>query len=231
MEARLRLGGKALGSGSLYRHLERTRVDEFFDTGSLYLTTLAHCQTHPIVSRRDPREGQTNFSMQDGDLMMAGISKAGGRSYLLSTSISCGKDIQTRFGTDSWIEIFDVAGFADAVAKVLGCKAEPLVGGCLYTDVKQVDDVAPFPLNDIFAPLQKALEIGEPEAVAEFHNTNKKICQLGAELVGDNAFFMKDRVPYEIEDEVRFAWFVDQPVKPRPFLCPDARDFCNPGHK
>jgi hypothetical protein len=221
---------QSLASGSVYRHLERKWVHEFFHIGSLRLTTLAYCREHDISSRADPRDGRINFSIRDNRQTMAGVSTAGLRSHMLCASMSCAGAIQNRFNTDGWIEIVDVAGFADAVADAIDCTGEALVGGCRYVDIKEVNKDAASPISDYIAPLFKATSDPTADTAAEFYKMNAQIAQFAEGRLGDNAYFMKDRVPYEVEEEVRFVWPVDHAVDgPKIFSCLGARQFCRAG--
>jgi hypothetical protein len=221
-----------LASGSVYRHLEQEWVEDFFRTGSLRLTTLAQCREHEISNRADPRDGRIDFSIRDDSQMMAGVNKAGLRSYMLCASRSCAEPIQRRFNTDSWIEILDVAGFSNAVAKAINCAGEPLFGCCRYVDRKEVNEKAESPISNCFASFHEAAH--NPTAdisdiSSEFAKANDQMAQLAEGPLGDKVYFMKDR-PYEVEEEFRFVWPVDHAVDdPKVFSCPGALQFCKAG--
>jgi hypothetical protein len=226
----MRAYGNSLESGSAYRHLEQKWVHEFFHTGTLRLTTLAYCREHEISSRADPRDGRINFSIRDNWQMMAGLSTAGQQSYMLCASKSRGPDIQNRFNTDGWIEIVDVAGFADAVAEAIGCSGAALVGSCRYVDAKEANKGTQSPISETISPLFTAVNDSAADIETEFRKANARIAQFAEGQIGDDAYFMKDRQPYEIEEEVRFVWPAKDVVDgPKVFSCPGAREFCKAG--
>ncbi|MGF6611715.1 hypothetical protein OKW45_006637 [Paraburkholderia sp. WSM4175] len=214
---------------SVYRHLPKIWANHFFDTGELLLTTLPKCREHEEESRRDGTDGKLSFAILDGQQIMAGLSIAGKSSYLLCTSCSCAEPIQQRFGTDSWIEIIDVQGFAQAVCRAVGSDTRPMFVPCRYLVDKSVTINAASPIADDFAEMCEAVTTGKTENIKQlFYETNARL-RARAEAFEHDVYFLKPADPYQIEEEFRFVWTVDAAVSgPKVFDCSEARQFCQP---
>jgi hypothetical protein len=218
-------------AGSVYRHLEQEFVRKFFKSGELRLTTLPKCRAHDDRARKDALDGKVNFSVREGDQMLAGIRVAGKRSFLLCASRSTASEVQDHFKTDSWIEIINVRGFADAVGKVVQATGKAQIDDCRYVQPKEVNEVAASQIiNEYMAQLYEASETPGADIHAASDALNEQIGRIIESSVGDDVYFMKNREPFAVEEEVRFVWLVDYDVAgPDTFFVPDAVQFCKRG--
>lgn len=214
-------------TGSVYRHMDKKWVDQFFETGELLLTTLPKCREHDVLNRADSRDGKLNFALADRQQMMAGISVVGARSYILCASHSAHAEVQSRFGTDSWIEIVDAHAFASAIAETLACTRPPKLSSCIYVDQKEVTREADYPLAHDLREMTEMCMSGDFSQVESiFHRTNERLASRTA-VFEDDAYFRKTAEPYRVEQEFRFVWFVDQDVSsPTVVRCEKARQWC-----
>ncbi|CBJ50358.1 hypothetical protein [Ralstonia solanacearum] len=212
---------------SVYRHLSKEWVNHFFETGELLLTTLPRCREHEEASRRDEADGKLWFALRDEHQIMAGISTAGACSYILCASQSHSAQVQQRFNTDSWIEIFNVQGFAQAVCRAVGSSKRPLFEPCRYAADKSVTRNATSLIATDVADMCEAIRAGKAEDIEQlFRQSNARLAARAAVFERD-VYFLKPADPYQVEEEFRFVWFLDEAVSgPKVFNCSEARQFC-----
>ena len=214
-----------------FRYLPTQYVEQFFADGSLLFTTYEKCRTHEDITRRDSREGKTNFYFPHAGHAVAGIQGVGKRSYMLCTSSTLNDDIRSRFEVDNWIEVVDPPAFAEAVSRVIPGFTRLQMAPCSYVAERSIARPVPTPVMPDPALLVEATRSGVPGAVEEAFHAMKQ--QMAARLeyeLGDTAYFLKEADPYAVEDEFRFVWTVDYEVRtPAIFRCPDAAQFCRPG--
>jgi hypothetical protein len=217
---------------SKYRYMQADYVESFFCDGSLLLTTYEKCRTHENLTRRDSREGKANFYFPHGSFVASGIQGVGKRSYMLCTSSTLSEGIMTRFGVDSWIEIVDPPAFADAISRAVpGCLSLRLAP-CQYVAVRSVERTTERPIMPDPTRLLEAASSGDSGAVeVAFHAMNREMADHLDEEMEDSTYFLKEAVPFEIEDEFRFVWTVDHDVvDPKVFICKEAAKHCVPWH-
>lgn len=214
---------------SVYRHLPRKWANHFFETGELLLTTLSKCREHEEASRKDETDGKLWFELRDRQQTMAGVSVAGARSYILCASQSCSTAIQQRFGTDSWIEIINAEGFAQAIRESVGSNNQPMFGPCRYAEDKSVTRDATTPITDDAAEMLEALRAGKTENIEQLFQQMRTRLAARAGAFEQDLYFLKPAVPYKVEEEFRFVWMLDGAVLgPKVFTCPKAIQYCKP---
>ncbi len=215
---------------TVYRYLDGKYADAFFKTGSLQLTTLAVCRSHPLESRADTGDGKLPYALKDGDQMMAGVSVAGRRSYMLCASFSNSSTLLDRFGTDSGIEIINPSKFAKAVADVLGCSEAPRLSACRYLSPKEFNEQARTSPTEVIQDLYRSTLVNNDDVVRDnFYKTGERLSDIVGDHLGDGAYFTKAADLYEIEQEFRFFWEVDHDVTGTKVIrCPEAIPYCRP---
>jgi hypothetical protein len=206
-------------------------VDKFFFDGSLLLTTYEKCRTHESLVRRDSREGKSNFHFTHGIHAVSGIQDVGKQSYMLCTSATLSEEIMMGFGVDSWIEIVDPPAFAEAVSRSIQGFIELRLAPCQYVSERSLERTTRRPVMPDPTPPVEAANRGDGEAVvAAFHAMNRSLADRLDEEMKDKTYFLKEAVPFEVENEFRFVWTVDhEVVVPRVFACKDAVKYCVPG--
>lgn len=224
---------RSADGSSKFRYLPTQYVDQFFADGSLLFTTYEKCRAHEDLTRRDAREGKTNFYFPHAGRVVAGISAVGKRSYMLCTSSTLSDDIKSRFQVDNWIEIVNPDAFADAVSRAIPGFIRLQKAPCRYVAERSIERSISTPIIPDHAPLIEATRSGVPGAVeAIFHAMNQQMADRLEDELGDETYFLKEADPYAVEDEFRFVWTVDHEVStPTVFKCPDAAKFCIPGRR
>lgn len=222
---------RSADESSKFRYLPTQYVEQFFSDGSLLFTTYEKCRTHEDLTRRDSREGKTNFYFPHAGHAVAGIHGVGKRSYVLCTSSTLNDDIRLRFQVDNWIEVVDPPAFAEAVSRAIPGFIRLQMAPCRYVAERSIERPISTPVMPDPAPLIEATRSGIPGAVeAAFHAMNQQMADRLEDELGDAAYFLKEADPYAIEDEFRFVWTVDHEVRtPTIFRCPEAAKFCLPG--
>jgi len=110
---------------TLFRYIAVTYIDRFFEEGTLQLTTYERCKSLEDAARRDVDDGKQQWTVSDGNYVVAGLQTVGRRSYLFCTSLR--SDI-THFTDRTCFAILDPIGFADAVACAIPTDEVGLVG-------------------------------------------------------------------------------------------------------
>lgn len=205
-------------------------VQRFLSEGTLLLTTYEKCRTHEDLTRRDAREGKTNFYFPHGNQVIAGIQGVGKRSYMLCTSSTLSDEILTRFEVDDWIEIVDPSAFAEAISRAIPGFLELRMAPCRYVSERSIERTTEKPIMPDPAQLLQAVHSGVAGAVdAAFHAMNREMADRLDDEMGDKTFFLKEESPFSVEDEFRFVWTVDhEVVAPKTFTCMEAVKYCVP---
>ena len=123
---------------TLYRYIDQNFVDDFFDNGNLYFTTIYNCRSHEDLIRKDETEGKAVFKAlpdvngdafdkshkhrislskegRDPQSMVAKVEFGFPNSFLLCLSSRGDNFTMRRFQTDSLFAITDMMGFIHAI--------------------------------------------------------------------------------------------------------------------
>lgn len=196
----------------VYRYMERQYVDQFFETGALMLSSVAAFQKHPDEARGDAAEGSAMVVASDGAHMF-GAYLLPTPAYILCGSTVLDKRLLKEFpGANACLEISDILGFANRVARRIGGFNAGTSGQCLYggrTLLRHTQE-DPFPLPE------------NPSAGIHMES----VVQAVAKHSSGEDFLLKDR-KYAHQAEYRFIWHVEPPTSERLLIhCPDAIPFC-----
>lgn len=202
----------------IYRYLEKTFVDSFFETGSLRISSFSTFAKHKDEERQDSKEGyglvvHRNNEGQ-GQTMVASISQ-GHNAYVLCGAMSFRPELAQAFGADSGFRINDSIGFSEAISKYIPGFYIGMEGPCLYLPRRTIDrDMGPVDLDSMkVSPEGKELDMG-------------KLFQAVFSAAGDDLFFLKsDRFAHQ--NEYRLLWHSPREVSGHiDIVCPEARQFC-----
>ena len=206
-------------------------VEQFFLDGSLLLTTYENCRTHEDLVRRDAREGKVNYHLLHGSQAVSGIQGVGKRSFMLCASSTLSAEMMTRFGTKNWIEIIDPLAFAEAISRKLPGFLQLRMAPCRYVSERSVERQTARPIMPDPAQLLQAARSGAYGGVeAAFHAMNRELADRLTDELDDDPYFIKEAVPFDVEDEFRFVWTVsDEVISPLVVNCKEASKYCLPG--
>lgn len=211
------------------RYLPAEYVDNFFARGELLLTTYEKCRTHEDLARRDVNEGKSNFFLRHGTQATAGIQGVGRNSYMLCTSLAWSEEVSRRFSTNCAFFIEDTEAFAHAIAKVLPGVQSLQHRACRYVNERSISGTIPNPLEPEASKLVEAARSGTGGIDKLFHELREAMSERLEEAVVDKTYFMKEAVPFAVEEEFRFVWTVDHAVgEPIVVTCPEAVQYCKP---
>jgi hypothetical protein len=212
----------------LARYLKKNRVDQFFGTGQLMLTTYARCKRHEDERRRDGNEGKAGFYFDGAGRAMAGITHAGANSFMLCCSLSESEQVMRRFGADDYIRIEDIDGFLEAVSKCIPGLMRIQAGRCEYRDERQVvgADTQPVLVGEQ-ALFDAAMGDDHQDIEALFYEAVRQRGQHIEHLLGHAPYFLKD-IEFAPEEEYRIVWTLDHEVTdPLHVHCPEAVRCCS----
>ncbi len=206
-------GGGVCLSVRVVRYMPLARVQEFFEDGSLFLSSFERFRQHPDERRRDPLEGHVNVRIQQGnaDGVVLGVSAQ--PTYVLCASLAESGVSHSKFG-GAGIVIEDAAAFLRAVAPSVPTCQVAYHGPCVYREDNRIDrcDPSPFVGPDQFE--DPALEWPRYyNALVWRHATY--------------ALFVK-RMTFAEEREYRFLWMCERSSGAAVVIqCPEARTLCS----
>ncbi len=209
-----------------FRYLQEDYVDAFFERGEILLTTYERCKSHEDESRRDQNEGKLNFNFTYGDQSVGGIHGVGRSSYMLCTSMIWSEELKQRFGTKSGFSINDVQAFCHAVSAVIPGAKKHIQGLRKYVDQRSMCGPISNPFEPEATNMFEAMRTGTGDTEAPFRKTQEAMSIRLHGHLSDKAYFMKEK-QFQIEQEFRFVWAVDQPVsEPIVMICRESVRHC-----
>lgn len=210
------------------RYTDAKWVRDFFQTGSIQLTTYQYCREHEDLTRRDDREGSASYAFKNGDSWFAGRHYSGDTSYMLCGSLLESERLVRHFGCDAYFVIHDPIQFADAISRWVPGFVRGLMGPCRYRQDRSVQR----PTNHQLVPSGIFnFNPSSPPTQAELEATMEKLKQGTSQAVNaaleHDSYFCKDEL-FAHELEFRMAWTVPHAVKDRLVVsCPEAIKFCS----
>lgn len=118
----------------LFRYIEQTYIDEFFDTGQLRLGAFAAFAKHEDEQRLDAEEGWGTLSIagKTGRGMLQMTVGIGREWHVLSCSLRESPDLMRAFRVDGYFRINKSTGFLHAIADALPDARDGFEGRCVY---------------------------------------------------------------------------------------------------
>lgn len=206
----------------VYRFMQQSYVDRFWETGELMLSSFCRFSKHQDEMRQDGSEGSVYLvhrtSEGDGQTLVV-EADFGHDAYVLCGSLLPSTDLMRGFGENSGIVIRDPESFGKAVASALTGYVRGFQGPCSYQSRRIVEQDLGF-LNFGVDQDTKDHSLLDPQALS-FALSN---------LINPDVYFLKHD-HFVAQAEWRFVWIVDHPVKENLIIqIPNARKFCSPWH-
>lgn len=196
----------------LTRYLEAEYVNEFFEDGSLRLSSFRAFRNHPDEERGDVFEGRANMEISSPNAHYAICAVNGQETFILSTSTVESRKLKATFSNNSGFRILNSLAFADCVSRQIPGFLRGCQGLCSYRDdilLRKKDD----------EPMRSPDSYENPEKWAEDYG--KYVARQAID-----AFFIK-RAKYSHQGEYRFIWFAQGSEKDcLRVKCPDAVTYC-----
>lgn len=215
----------------LFRYMRTSFVEDFFENGSLMLTSYERCRNHEDSTRKDTKEGTCNFNLVNGNFGAAGVHSVGQNSYMLCCSTSESDYLQDHFECDNYLIINDVFGFIDAVSRHVPGFVSGKLGSCIYKEERMINKTTSQSLQpntsflDDSGNLKQGINLSD-----EFNRMNHELYSRITNELTDNAYFLKN-LEYSSELEFRVIWSTtkkaDDVLK---IKCPEAISFCEYGN-
>jgi len=208
----------------VFRYLDQTYIDDFFETGHLRISSFDHFKTHTDEQRLDTQEGtgvhsgvyQSPTDPDDAATLFM-VTASGQNHYVLCGSIRESADLCSAFCSDGYFVIENPLGFANEVRRhVPGCIGG-IQGHCIYPPsgpgVRRRYDANPLQMFEEAKRPDGSVDIGVLPATASL-------------TVGNEPLFVK-QPGYWQQAEYRLLWRVDHFVTGYlDIVCPSARQFC-----
>lgn len=192
----------------IYRFMDKTYVDEFFNSGILRLSSFKQFSRHTDEQRLDSSEGEAmvlhRTSENGGQTLWARI-RAGDNAYVVCGSLTPSLGLMNAFNSDSGIVITDPFNFAKAIAaKILNFKSG-IDGPCSYQLRKVIETRLPYIDFGETKPHPEHFRF-PPGALAPVDTT--KVFETAVKIASLDLLFLKDH-HYKHQNEWRFVWFVE----------------------
>lgn len=201
-----------------YRYMKKEYVEEFFQDGTLVISSFSAFSKHVDEQRNDMKEGWNTISHinreGNGQTVMM-VASYGDNAHVLCGSMRYCEELKVDFSVDSGFMIRDTTAFGVAISSRIPNFLEGIEGPCSYLENKIL-------LGDLghkdFSTL--TAKAGEPN-LPEFE-------KMAAEIGGENVFFTKEN-KYAKQQEYRWVWVTSNAVDGQLTIkCPEARQYCLP---
>lgn len=192
---------------------KREYLDQFFDDGTILISTLAAMKNYPEELRRDVSEGSgTLATVDEKGATHLFLYDTGVNAYVLCTTAHLGEQVIHDFSGVGAIRIDDSSRFGTVIAHYLPRIEEGVEGHCDYVDHRQ----------NWFVRGSVEAEILSKASEDEYANLKSSLHRLspGTEL-------FRKPMKYAHQREYRFGWFSSLPVQGALVIkCPQAIQFC-----
>lgn len=207
-------------SPMVYRFLDEKYIDDFFNDGSLMLSTYERCKKLEDEKRRDEQEGENTIVKTEGTFKVVIKAGIGYNPLLLCTSLYQ-TDVTREITTSKFcLEIKEPQKFAEAVAQELvrlgHYVIDTYIGPCCYSN-KTIEGYGDSASIELFLKESERSKTINPE----FFN------QIIGEVAGQHMYFNKP-LKFVHENEYRFIWIVNYDPKDKPVFIkvPEATKYC-----
>lgn len=197
----------------VFRYLEKKWVDNFFEDGSLRISSFKKFHQHSDEQRGDKQEGNNLVIGVQEKKYMYSLTFHGSDAFVLSTSLLLDKSLYSDFDVDSCFVIEKPFEFMDIISKQIPNFKGINFGPCLYQPLRQIR-------RNI-----KGLMIGDSknQDTVNLDDIFKNINEAG----GSDTLFLKTQ-NYSSQHEYRFLWhsFDNSLPEHLDIKVPEAREFC-----
>lgn len=214
---------------AIYRYMNQEYVDQFFEQGTLLLTTYKRCREHEDAVRRDNQEGSYTFHFQGTNNSLFLRRRAGDNSYMLCASLSKSPALMRHFGCSGGICVTDPLSFAKEISSTLQSVEVIQARAVIYTTLREarrsfedqefmpnVDQLLRWSQSKNREPLEKVWN--------EVHSEHARRLN---RLLSSMEYFAKP-LAYVREAEFRIVWTSRFPVEDSLLVrCPGAIAYCS----
>jgi hypothetical protein len=126
----------------MYTFLDTKFVDQFFDEGSLRLSSFSRFKKHEDEQRLDAKEGEALFvhrTSHMGGQSLSARAQHGSNAYVLCATIRYEKELMEAFGCNSYLRINNPTQFGIAISRHIPGFVGGLEGNCLYQENKIIE--------------------------------------------------------------------------------------------
>jgi len=197
----------------VYRYLDSSFVDAFFNEGSLRLTSFAKCKKHLDEQRLDLEEGTLRLitsNSRTGTFQKLYELEFTASVYLLCTTLWHNGQLMRDFGCNSFIRIHDPAEFGRRVSRHVPGFRMGGEGPCMYQHLRLIE-----------------VSLPDEELVASKPSRRSKQKDVQA-LIQRYTLFLKHK-SFSHQAEYRLVWLSDSKEQPEylDIKAPEARGLCS----
>jgi hypothetical protein len=202
---------------TLFRFLEKQFVDQFFQDGTLRLSTFDKFKKHEDEQRLGKQEGKITFvhrTSQRGGQTLEAFAAHGQNAYVLCGAMRFENELMDAFNCDSYIRINDPTKFGMAISKHLPGFIAGFEGPCLYQANKIIEkDLGYIDLNS-FKTQTGQVDMNKLQSFINHH-------------MSFYPYFLKDK-SYSHQMEYRLLWLTSSETNDYiDIKAPEAIQFCS----
>lgn len=197
----------------LYRYENQEYIDNFFDTGELFISSFHNYKKYEDNDLGDTNEGSSfNTAKLDNDMALSTLVSAGMNEYSFCTSTILDNKLLIKFSRNSVFRIKDPLNFIFEITKSLLRVQQVLHGYCLYLDKRMLTKSVPNVKFDDFK-VEGGISLDKMVEVSNY-------------VQGLDSFFLKEK-KYQHQSEYRILWQTDREVRNGILInCPEAIKYC-----
>ncbi len=198
----------------LYRYENENFIDEFFETGNIFISSFHNYKKYVDNELGDKNEGSSmNHALSDTGLSIGSFSTVGINEYSFCTSTLLDRSLLTTFSRNSVFKIIDPINFILEVSRSLLRVRQVLHGNCIYLDHRILT-------KKITGVDMDSLKSEEGGISAD------KLFGISNFVQGNDAYFLKE-MKYQHQSEYRILWQTDRLVNEGIIInCPEAIKYC-----
>lgn len=204
----------------LFRYMPEEFVNNFFEDGSIRLSSFTQFHSHEDEQRLDKREGKAMFvstTQKNGGQTVQVHTKPELNAYVLCTTMIHDSSLMDSFKCDSYIKIMDSTNFGMAVARHIPGVLASFEGPCIYQYRKIIE-------QDLgYIKMNQFNDTDNPK-----HINVKALNNFILKKMGHLSLFLKDK-SFSHQSEYRYVWLVSN--KETDFIdikVPEIREICTP---
>lgn len=203
----------------MFRYMPQEYIDDFFEDGTLRLSSFERFSRHEDEIRRDSSEGGNILWGRGEDKTMMAVTHHGHNAYVLCGSTIGSDRLMDRFGENGYFRIKDTTSFAVEVLKSLesheSLRCQGIVEGfCIYKSKRSIERPIDIDFED--------MKLDDGSGNIDMGKMQEKVAEIG----GQDVFFVKEK-SYQEECEYRILWIMSDKVDGiTDVQCPEARKYC-----
>lgn len=201
----------------LYRYEDEKYIDDFFDMGSLLLSSFLNYRSYEDNEMGDRTEGHSlNITTGENEKTIGTYSVSGNSAFCFCTSTILDEKLKKSFKRNSAFRITDPINFMLEINRSLNRIHQVLFGNCIYLDQKILTERVSSKIS-----IEQFKDENEPDKISL-----DKLLQASNITNTPDSYFLKT-LQYQHQSEYRMIWLTDREVRDSLIIdCKEATKYC-----